>query len=247
MSKEDKTLAKRGETAISRPDHLDRFKDDRRGTEHLQREDVKMPRLTLAQKMSPQMEKSDPKYIPGLNTGDLFNDLTSEIYGPGPINFTIVRADKPRAIEFIPMDEGGGIRDFNVPMNDPRTRWSPEGEKPVATVYYDYILALLPSREPVVLSLKSTQLKVAKQLNGLMQLRGLPCFTGLYELSTATKSNSQGLPYSVFQIRNAGYVDEETAAWGENVFEDLKDKSIEIVRENDDGDVVEAEVVSDKF
>jgi hypothetical protein len=242
----DKSIAKRGETGIAVPDHLDKYKSDSRGTDHITKDDLKMPRLCIAQKMSPQLDEDSPKYIDGLKFGDLFNDLTNEIYGSGPVQFTILRADRPRAIEFVPMEEGGGIKDFDVPMNDPRTKWH-GNEKPLATIFYDYVLALLPTREPIVLSLKTTGLKVAKQLNGLMKLRGLPCFTGLYEITARKEQNDKG-SFGVYGVRNAGFVDEETAEWSESVFETLKDRAIDIDRgENDevsvDAEVVDAEVV----
>lgn len=236
-------LVKKGDVGLTVPEHLDKYKKDTRGTEHLEKKDVKMPRLSIAQKMSAQIESSSTKYIEDLEFLDLFNDLTGEIYRERPLQFTIIKADPPRAIEFVPMDEGGGIRDFNVPMSDARTQWH-GNERPLATVFYDYVLALLPSREPIVLSLKSTNLKTARQLNGLMKLRGLPCFTGLYELTVTKEANDKGQTWGTYTIRNAGFVDAETAAWGEEAYEGLKDKAIEIDREPEDN-IADAEVVDD--
>jgi hypothetical protein len=239
MSKKDEAFVVPQSSAIvARPAYLDKFAGDKRGTEHITKDDLKMPRLSLAQKMSPQIEESDAKFIEGLKFGELFNDLTSQNYGTGPVLFTVVRADKPRGVEFFPLDDGGGVKDFNVPANDPRLSFGPDGEKPVATLFYDFVLALLPSRELIALSLKGTALKVARTLNGLMMVRGTPSFTGLYEMTTTTVKNDKG-SYAVYRVKNAGWVDEESAAWAESIYDSIRDKQLIVERESTEsgGDV----------
>jgi hypothetical protein len=99
------------------------------GTENITKDDIQMPRMALAQPMSPQLVEGDPKFIEDLKTGQLFNDLTSENFGKGPILFSVIRADRPRGVEFNPLDEGGGIKDFNVPLDDERMQFH-GAEKP---------------------------------------------------------------------------------------------------------------------
>lgn len=244
MSENKETaLEKVGPGALTAPKELlDKYSKDSRGTDHLTREDVKIPRLALAQKMSPQLAKKDSKYIEELDEGDLFNDLDGTIYGTGPIEFTVVRADKPRGVEFRSIEDGGGVLDFDVPINDPRMKFGPNGEKPIATLFYDYVLMLLPTRELIALSLKGTALKVARQLNGLMKMRGMPSFTGLYKLSTDTEKGKKG-EYAVFKVANAGWVDAEMAEYAEAVYEEIRDRNLEIPREDENasGEVINAE------
>ena len=250
MTNEETTIAKREESSLVAPSELrDKYGTDNRGTDHLTKDDVKMPRLSLAQKMSPQLEKSDPKYIESLEFGELFNDLEGTNYGTGPLHFTVVRADRPRGIEFNPIEDGGGVRDFNVPLNDARMSFGPNGEKPIATLFYDYILMLLPSQELIALSLKSSALKVARQLNGFMKMRGMPSFTGKYGLTTETVTNNKGQAYAVYIIKNAGWVDAKTAELAESIFEDLRDRDLNIVHDEENRDsssnVAEGEVVDE--
>ena len=230
---DDKLVPTTG-TLSTRPEYLDKYKGDKRGADHFTSDDLRLPRLTIAQKTSKQIEEGTPEYIEGLKFGDLFNDLSSEIYGKDTLQFIIIRADRPRAMEFTPLDEGGGVVDFDVPLNDPRCAWT-TGEdgkrnKPVATVFYDYVLLLVASGEMIALSLKSTGLKVAKRLNSMIKLRGAPVFTGLYEVSIAIEKNDAG-SYGVYVIKNAGWADEKLAAVGEKEFEAVKDKTIDIQRE----------------
>jgi hypothetical protein len=227
-------LATTGSTELARPSFLPTH--DLRGTEHITKDDLQMPKLGLAQALSPQVQKTEPQYIAGLQVGQLFNNLTKHNYGEGPLEFTIIRADPPRFVEFIPRSEGGGVKDVNVPPNDPRTKFrTDEAGKtipPVATKFYDFVLLLLPTREPIALSLKSTGLKVARQLNALMKLRNAPSFAGKYVMTTGTSKNAKGV-FAVYQVQNAGWVDEDTFNFCSQMYEAFKDKTLIIDRESD--------------
>src|SRR5688572_24359459 len=166
-----------GNTAMVKselPDYL--APTEREGSAHIERDDMLLPRLALAQKISHELESSHEKFMPELKEGQLFNTVTQRIYGNGPIEFVIVRADKPRWVEFHPRAAGGGIKDMDVPPNDPRTQFTRNPatgatEPPIATKFYDFIVLLLPSTpgvpelEMIGLSFKSTGLKAARLLN----------------------------------------------------------------------------------
>jgi hypothetical protein len=159
---------------VAREDMDDLVADAGRGVEQIGPEDVRPPRLLICQAGSPQRKPDDPKQIHGLQELDMFNDLSGEIYGRGPLNFVIISSQGHRHIEFAPMDQGGGVIDFNVPDGDPRTEFTTneQGERvrPVATKFYDYLAWLTDKQELVVISMKSTQIKVAVKLNGLLKL-----------------------------------------------------------------------------
>lgn len=232
MAENDKAIAKVGPTSLAeRPDYIPK---DTSGTEHITKDDLIMPRISIAQGLSPQILEDDPAYIEGLKLGQMFNTITKHIYGRGPLEFCVIRADRPRGVEFIPLKEGGGVKDFDVPLDDPRMQFTdgPEGErlKPVATKFYDFLVVLLPSKEMAALSFKSTGLKVAKELNSLIKLRGTALYTGKYELSSATETNAAGT-YGVYRVKNAGWVDNETFQWAKAAFETMKDKEVIIERE----------------
>lgn len=241
-NKKENALATRGENALatSAPSFVDQT--DRSGTDHITNDDMAMPRLALAQKMSPQIDT-----IPGLKPGDLFNSLTEQIYDQ-PLDFFVLRADPPRAIEFKPIEEGGGVVDPNVPLTDPRCRWSDDGEKPIATVFYDFIVALYPTRELIALSFKATGLKAAKTLNALIKLRSGPVYAGLYRMTTAEKSSS-GKVYAVYNVANSpigpdektpGWLpDEETYEWAKGVHAAITAKEIRIDRDGGDDETGE--------
>jgi hypothetical protein len=214
--------------------------NDRRGTEDIGNDDIQMPRLVLAQDMSPQLKKSGASYIAGLEPGHFFHSLTGEDYGPGPIYFYIVRAYKPRFVEFVPRSEGGGVRDPNVSPDDPRTHFGPDGEPPLATKFYDYLIIMEPieptdpASSMIAMSLKSTALKKARLLNGLIKSKNIPLFAGRYELRSVDERNTKGA-FKNFSFKQAGRVpNAETFGLLESVYESVKDKDVIIPREPGD-------------
>lgn len=228
-----------GSTALAeRPAWLGDAKAE--GTEHIGKDDVQLPRLAVAQALSHQLDPDHASYIEGLKLGDLFNDLTGQVYGRGPLAFAIVRSDPPRYVEFHPREEGGGVKDLNVPANDPRTRFTAdpetgESKKPVATQFYDFVIALLPSREVIALSFKSTGLKVARQLNSLIKLRNAPIWAGQYTVGSTMTQNALG-KFAIYQVKNAQWVDEATGQFTRALFEGLRGKTLVIEREREPGE-----------
>lgn len=212
------------------PDYFE--EGDRRGLEDMTKQDMLIPRLALAQSQSPQVIEGGPRYVPGMKVGDLFNSQTNEIYGQ-QVFVQIIRKDRERAMEFRPVDQGGGVIDPNVPLNDPRLLW--EGDKkPVATLFRDYLALLLPSRELIAISFKSTGIKVAKQLNGLITFRRRPIFAGRYVIATALEMKPQ--PHRVYRVDNAGWVSKEDAMYGEGMWDAVRDMDREIDRAGVDDD-----------
>lgn len=190
------------------------------GAEGMTQEDIVMPRLSLVQKTSPQIDPSQPEYVPGFELGDLFNSLSMEKFGKGPVKFCILRRDNPRWMEFAPFEEGGGIIERDIKANDPRTQWTPDpggdkskDQKPVATKFYDYIVLVLngldmnnPAPNVMMMSLKGTSLKYAKKLNGYIMQRGAMLLPkGIYACSTKVESEGK-LSWAVYTFQNAGRV-----------------------------------------
>jgi hypothetical protein len=217
------------------PDFL---QDDRTGTENIGQDDIQMPRLAVAQQMSPQIDEEKDNFIEGLKKGELFNSVSEKIYGKGPVKFIILRSDKPRYVEFIPRTEGGGIRDFNVPANDPRTKFGADGKPPIATKFYDFIV-MLPDydNELIGLSFKGTSIRTAKLLNTMVLARKKAIYAGVYTVTTASKSNAKGTFY-IYEVQNAGWVSHDQFVEAKKLHEALSGKEVKFDREPgaDDGD-----------
>jgi len=209
------------------------------GSEGIGRDDFTLPRLGLAQKMSPEIDPTSPKVIPGLAFTDLFNSLSKKVYGKGPVHFVILKRYDPRWIEFNPINEGGGIKDRDVRAGDPRTEFGPDGEKPLATMFYDFLVLNLsdldaadPIQSVIALSLKSSGIKAAKHLNFLVKQRGpKQICKGVYELTTGSETDKKtGGVYAVYKFKNAGWLKPASPleALAVEMFEAWKDRAVDI-------------------
>jgi len=205
--------------------------DSLEGTEDISRQDLQVPSLKLAQAMSPEVTEGDAKFIPELRPGNFFNTVTKEIYGKAIQRVAILRADPPRYVEFIPRSEGGGVKDPNVPANDPRTqfRTDPATGKPlppIATKYYDYVIVNLDTMEPIQMSLKGMALKSAKNLNAMIKLSGKAIYAKVYRVMSIGDKNSKG-PFHNWSFIPNGWVGENEYLVLKEMFASFKDRVIE--------------------
>jgi hypothetical protein len=236
MAEKTEALTTPATTAVARPSFMT---GTGAGKDHLTKEDLLIPRLALGQGLTPQVAEQKE----GFAVGVLFNSVTEKLYGKGPIQFCILRADKPRFIQFRPREEGGGVVDMNVPANDPRTQFGANGEKPVATKFYDFLVMVLPledSNNPMdnvmALSFKSTGLKVAKRLNSLLSMREGDLYEAVYTVSTGIEKNQKGI-YAVYKVENAGWIgDEPTYLAAKKLFALLADKEVAVHRDETGAD-----------
>ena len=71
--------------------------------------DLQIPFVRVIQALSPQIKKSDPKFIEGAGQGDAFNTVTGQ-YWSGEDGLTVVPCwQETKYLEFIPLDQGGGF------------------------------------------------------------------------------------------------------------------------------------------
>lgn len=226
-----------------RPKSLDR--NDLAGTEDIGINDVRLPRLAIAQGLSPEMTPGNGSYIEDLKLMNLFNNLTQTIYGNGPITFVPVRRDV-RRMEFRPRSEGGGVIDMDVPVNDERLKWTVEDgvrKPPKATTFIEFVVILLvPGKapEPIVLSIKTTNKhnrKAADQLTTFIKLRQAAIYAGMYTVASSPATNDKGQTFGVPVIKNAGFIPKDTPAgaklyeYAKNFHESIADKTIHVDRD----------------
>lgn len=232
--------------ALARPSFIE---ESTQGTDEIDANEVKLPRLAIAQGLSPQMLPDDGAYIDSLKLFDMFNDLSSEVYGRGPLKFIVCQREVKR-IEF-EGDERKVPVDLNVPANDPRMFWTkdPEtgkGVPPRAVKFVEFIVLLIHddgrAPEPVVMSIQETNKfnkRAHERLSGFIKMRNppAPIYAGLYTVTSKSEKNDQGT-FGVFWIDNAGYVqDANLYAYAKKFSESLKGKQIVVERQpgEDDG------------
>lgn len=235
-----------------RPQSIDPM--DRTGKEDFRDDEIQLPRLTVAQGLHPQLVPGDPKYIEGLVIGKMFNDVTEEVYGTGPLTVVPVYRHITR-IEFDKNDRNVVV-DRDVPAGDPRLQWSrgtgPNGEDepPAATEFVEFVSLLLrPGKEPekIVVSIKTTNKEMrnaAKLWTSYIDQRSGPIYSGLYRITShmvkGKNKKGQDTLYGVFVVKNAGYIPKDTPAgallyeYAKSFNEAAKGKRIETNREGGD-------------
>lgn len=247
-----------GEVAptTERPKSLGR--DDVSGTEGIDPDEVRLPRLSIAQGLSPQMTPGDTKHIEGLTLFDMFNDQSREVYRKGPMTFIAIRRDW-KAIEFTPRSEGGGVVDLNVPKKDPRLKWTwstPElkasGAKadvpPKAVIIIEFTALLLrkgKAPEPIVfgIALKNKWNRDAEAaITGTLAQRSAPIYMSMFSVDTTVPGKNDKGTFGVPTIRDLGYIPKDTpagaalAAYAKGLHERWKDKKIVSDVEDEDVD-----------
>jgi hypothetical protein len=233
---------------------------DTSGTEGINPDDIRLPRLGIAQGLSPQLTPGDSAYIEELKMFQMFNDFTKQVYGNGPLYFIPVRRDV-RRIEFIPREEGGGVRDFYVPVIDARNEWTEEDGvrvAPKATKFHEFTVLILKKNEegvtftePIVFSIKDTNKfnrRAATDLNGFIKMhaskgaRSVPIYGVIYSVTSKSEKNDNGT-FGVPVINQVGYVPTaELFHEAEAFAQSLEGKTIVINREAGDEDAIDAEV-----
>lgn len=192
---------------------------DRRGKESFEASDVEIPKIKIAQKTSPEIEDGHGKRIEGLKFTELFNSLFGTNYGKGPLNFIVIRHAK-NAVLFDRKTLKVVERD--VPLDDDRLKFGTDGSKPTATLFHNYLVYLPDTEEIAVLSLKGSQLKAAKRLNGQLNLLKGPSWSAMFTLSTATETFESG-PAGVPVIGRAGKTPADVASICEGYYTSMED------------------------
>jgi len=229
------TTALAQQTLGSAPSYITK---SRRGFEDTVQSDITIPRLALAQALSPQVTDGDPARIPDLKPGDLFNSVTQQIYGREVV-VQLLRKMPLRAMEFRSVDDGGGVIDPNVPIGDPRLVWGTSGDKkadkPRATLFRDFLAVIIPGREMIALSFKSSGLTAAKNLWGFATMGNRDCFAVKLSISTGVKLVPK--PHQIFKVEPVDWVSEIDFKLGEEAFEAVQTiKATAIDRDPGDDD-----------
>ncbi len=158
----------------------DLMADSGKGLEGSSSEDMIIPFLKMAQSLSPEVKKSKPEYIQGLEEGMLFNSATREIYGE---EVYIVPCKYERQyLEFVPVENGGGFRGQHPASILDECKEGPLGEQllpdgneiVICGVWYVLVLAKDGSYSSAVISLAKSQFKQSKKLMTKLRMIQLP-------------------------------------------------------------------------
>jgi hypothetical protein len=193
---------------------IDMAADAGMGNENIDRDSLATPFLAIAQKMSPQVDKDDDRYVKGLEIGDLFLTSNNTIFKDEEGVQIVFCGFQRKFLRWAPRDQGGGFKGEVAVDAVAAARATGEFTEVEGKLFADngdlirdtrvhYVMVLLPdgSYTPAVLSMASTQIKKSKQL--LTQLTTYkrtengrtftpPQFGHIFRAETIAEQNDQG-------------------------------------------------------
>lgn len=186
------------------------------GLEEASSNDFAIPFLRVIQAMSPQLKKSDGKYIEGAGQGMLFNTVTNEVYDGDEGVLIIPCVYSKQWIEWVPRTQGGGFvssdHDASIlekcSRNDKKEYILDNGNEIKETAqYFSLIVNDEAEPEQVLLSFTSSQLGFSRRWNSMLRTARVknaegtsvlaPIFSYIYRVRTVEQSNDLGSWYGV--------------------------------------------------
>ena len=182
--------------------------DQASGFGNMGSEDFALPFLRVLGQLSPETNKRDAKYVDGAEPGMIFNTVTKQAYdGVEGVN-VIPCGYKREYVEWSDRGEGtsapvaihsvaSGIINDATRGADYKDRL-PNGNYLENTASY---FVMLPDMQQALITMKSTQLKVSRSWNSMMnsiKLQGKnglftpAAYSHVYKLSTVQQSNDKG-------------------------------------------------------
>jgi len=195
-------------------------------------EDYQMPRLMIAQALSPEIQKSKPEFIKGLSPGDIFNTISRENFGPTvnviPLHFL------PGPNVWKEGDEVKGYSPNGVTGCDfaptcagcPNKLWGSATEGGVlCQEYRTYLVAVTNKKhQPGMMaqvSMKKLGLQISKRWLTLIRSRAHPMAHGVYSLVATEIQGAKGTYYQ-WGVNNVGVAPQASHIMLTEMFEKLK-------------------------
>ena len=200
---------------------------EEKGFGEVSSDDLRTPRITIIQAMSPQRKKDNADYNPEAEEGDLFfTGSNAIISGETGLSFLPVWYNKT-LVEWKLREKGGGLVKVHSADSDLFNRCSrdsqgrlitPAGETQLTPTANHYGYAMIDEEpQKCVINMTGSQLKHSRYFNTLIQstkmqgAQGMftpPSYSHWYLLKTQIESNDRGSWYS-FSISQERVLDEQ--------------------------------------
>lgn len=202
----DKQVVKPASTAVSTMNFGELSERKGVGLEDADRDSFALPFLVILQKMSPQLDRNDPEYLPEAREGDILNTATRTVYN-GDEGILVANVSFKRSFtEWGLREKGGGYKGEFSPSDPVVTTTKPDEKKRnilpggatqlVDTRMHAVILLGGEIPAPALMTMTSTQIKKSKRwmtsMDEMQKKDNLPTFAHVYKLTTISESNDQG-------------------------------------------------------
>jgi hypothetical protein len=196
------------------------------GNENVSASDMAIPVLALAQALSPEIKKSDNKFIKGLELGHVFNKLTGAFYDT--VFVINLKFDTGFTI-FKKREHGQGFEGNHESLAIAEQHLANKGLNEdqydiVETAVHTVAILDDAGQNPVVakIYMSGANKKVSNAWN--TAIADIPCdrFGTVWALSSVEETNSKGQGYQVFKPTLAGYAEEDLLAAGRATYFAMK-------------------------
>jgi len=207
-----------------------------KGQENVTVDDLTIPRLGLVQDLSPQRKANKPEFIEGADSGMLFNNVTSELYGK-ELNFVPVYFRKEWCIWKL-QSAGGGFMGAWDTEAEAIAEFSEKGyddDYEIVDMAQHFGLVLHADRRPeeIVISMSKSKMKVNRQLNTLVKMAGGDRFSRVYKIQAVEDQNKEGQDYYNFGVAPVGFVSEPVYRLAEVMYDNVSGGSKDVNRDAD--------------
>ena len=225
MNKEQGTMTKRADAPL--PANM--FEEDAsKGLGTIGQQDLALPFLKILAQLSPEVNKRDGKYVEGAEAGMIYNSVTGELHnGVEGIN-VIPCFYKLEYLEWKDRGEGLGAPVAIYPSSsDVLSKTKPDANYKdrlpngnyIERTASHFVIILGDSPSTALISMKSTQLKISRKWNSMMnglKLKGKnglytpASFSHIYRLKTTQMSNDKGTWFG-WEVSKVGPVTDSQA------------------------------------
>jgi len=186
---------------------------------------VAIPRIKLLQKMSNEVDKNHAKYVQGCEDGHFINTLTNKNYGEA-----IYAISLTFNIEYVvwrSLEVGGGYGGAFASKAEAET-YVNQQDKPadydINETHAHVILLKNPEtgeldRTPCIMDFASSKLRVSKNWNSQIGIRGGDRFAGLWKVAGVATENKIGKVFMNCDVSWVGYATENDYKVAEALYE----------------------------
>ena len=206
MNEETRDVAKQEGGALAT---LDFVSDSGMGLENVDKQDLALPFLKLLQSGSDETKKKHAKYVEGAEAGMFYNTVTKKLYSGEkgieviPVFYKMTYPEwapfEKREGRPIHNDRGPGVMS-KVTQNDRNKDMLDNGNEIIKTANH-FVIINGERPEKALMTMKSTQLKVSRQWNSLMENEvevdpksgkslQAPTFSRIYKLNSVENTGS---------------------------------------------------------
>ena len=182
------------------------------GNENVSADDMAVPQLGLIQSLSPELKKSDSKYIKGAEVGHIFNKVTGETFE----NIFVVNLKYESIFTiFRKREKGGGFEGNYETQASAEQHMADEGLSPDEHQIVDtaiHTVACLDENgrhnQIARIYMSNSNKKVSDAWNTAIANMQTDRFAKVWVLSSAEETNRRGQAYQVFKTTDGGFADE---------------------------------------